>query len=154
MSMIIRNFVWFLMMGIFPASVPGCFWDEGVCSFGFWEETLFSFLEKRRHHGPWSSNCVSLLSRLQTDLISKLHKQSLQWWFRRIRLQSCVGSVCVGDTTLMCHGRDVHDWVRQPSRRVSFYTSLDGGGLRPSGPSSGNNGSVQVYIRVIRTLYT
>ena len=35
MSMINRNFARFLMMGIFPASVPGCFGDEGVCSFGF-----------------------------------------------------------------------------------------------------------------------
>jgi hypothetical protein len=74
MIMINRDFTRCLMMGIFPVFVPGCIGDEGVCSFGFWEETLFSFLEKRRHHGPWSSNCVSLLSRLQTDLISKLHK--------------------------------------------------------------------------------
>ncbi len=29
------------------------------------------------------------------------------------RLQACVGSVCGGGTVLMCHGRDVHDWVRQ-----------------------------------------
>ena len=35
LSMINRNFARFLMMGIFPASVPGCFGDEGVCSFGF-----------------------------------------------------------------------------------------------------------------------
>ena len=27
-----------------PASVPGCFGDEGVCSVGFWEESLFLFL--------------------------------------------------------------------------------------------------------------
>ena len=42
-----------------------------------------------------------------------LYKQSLQWWFRCIGLQTCVGSVCVGGTTLMCNGRDVHGWVRQ-----------------------------------------
>ncbi len=30
-------------------------------------------------------------------------------------------------------------------RRVSFYTSFVGGGLRLSGSSSGSNGSVRVY---------
>ena len=30
-----------------------------------------------------------------------------------MRLQACVGSVCVGGTALMYHGRDVHDWVRE-----------------------------------------
>ena len=35
MSMLSRNFARVLMMGIFPVSVPGCFGDEGVCSFGF-----------------------------------------------------------------------------------------------------------------------
>jgi hypothetical protein len=43
----------------------------------------------------------------------------------------------------MCRGRDVHGWVRQ-FERVSFYASLVGGGLRPSGPSSGSTGSVRV----------
>ena len=42
-----------------------------------------------------------------------LHKQSLQWWFRCMRLEVCVGLVCVGGTALMCRGRDVHGWVRQ-----------------------------------------
>ncbi len=116
MSMINRNFAWFLMMGIFPASVPGCFGDEGVCSFGLWEETLFSFL------GRWGREVVSVhavrivfhsMSRLQTDLISILYKQSLKWWFRCMRLQACVGSVCVGGTTLMYRGRDVYGWVRK-----------------------------------------
>ena len=53
-----------LMTGIFPASVPGCFGDERVCSFGFKTERrhcfLFGWVGKRRHHVPWSSNCVSL----------------------------------------------------------------------------------------------
>ena len=47
-----------------------------------------------------------------------------------MRLQACVGSVCVGDTALMCRGRDVHGWVRQldvsPSTRrwsVEVYVS-------------------------------
>ena len=44
MSMINRNFARLLMMGIFPASVPGCFGDEGVCSFGFKVERRHSFL--------------------------------------------------------------------------------------------------------------
>ncbi len=35
------------------------------------------------------------------------------------------------------------------TRRVSFYASLVGGGLRLSGSSSGTNGSVRVYRRVI-----
>ena len=30
-----------------------------------------------------------------------------------MRLQTCVGSVCVGGTALMCRGRDVHGWVRK-----------------------------------------
>ena len=30
-----------------------------------------------------------------------------------MRLQVCVGSVCVGGTALMWSGRDVHGWVRQ-----------------------------------------
>jgi hypothetical protein len=83
-----------------------------------------------------------------------LHKQSLWWWFHCIRLQVCVGSVCVGDTSLMCRGRDVHDWVRQldssPSTRhwsVEVYVSHGPG-------SSGRNGSVRVYRSVIRTLFS
>ena len=35
MRILSRNFVRLLMMGIFPVSVPGCFGDEGVSSFGF-----------------------------------------------------------------------------------------------------------------------
>ena len=49
-----------------------------------------------------------------------------------MRLQACVGSVCVGVTVLMCRGRDVHGWVRQldvsPSTRhwsVEVYVSHD-----------------------------
>ena len=30
-----------------------------------------------------------------------------------MRLEKCVGSVCVGGTALMCRGRDVYGWVRQ-----------------------------------------
>ena len=51
MSMLTRNFARLLMMGIFPASVSGYFGDEGVCSFGFWEVTLFSFLGRWGREG-------------------------------------------------------------------------------------------------------
>ena len=89
MNMISRNFTRILMMGIFPVSVPGCFGDEGVCSFGFWEEILFSFL------GRWGREGTSVhgvrivfhsMSRFQTVLISIFYTQSLQWWFHCMRL--------------------------------------------------------------------
>ncbi len=73
-----------------------------------------------------------------------LYKQSLQWWFRCIRLQVCVGLVCVGDAALMCLGRECAR-LGLVNRRVSFYLSLVGGGLRLSGPSLGRNGCVRVY---------
>ncbi len=52
-----------------------------------------------------------------------------------MRLQSCVGSVCVGATSLMCHGRECAR-LGSATRLIFFYTSLVGGGLHPSGPSS------------------
>ena len=51
-----------------------------------------------------------------------------------MRLQTCVGS---GDTSLMYHGRECAR-LGSTTRQVSFYVSLVGGGLRLSGPSSGN----------------
>jgi hypothetical protein len=49
-----------------------------------------------------------------------------------MRLQACVGSVCVGGTALMCRGQDVYGWVRQldasPFTRhwsVEVYVSQD-----------------------------
>ena len=30
-----------------------------------------------------------------------------------MRLETCIGSVCVGVTSLIFHGRDVHGWDRQ-----------------------------------------
>ena len=68
-----------------------------------------------------------------------------------MRLQVCVGSVCVGGTALMCHGRECAR-LGSATRRVSFYSSLVGGGLRLSGTSSGSNGSVRVYRGVIQTI--
>jgi hypothetical protein len=68
-----------------------------------------------------------------------------------IRLQSCVGSVCGWGTAL--NARTGCARLGSATRRVSFYTSLVGGGLRLllhlSGSSSGRNGSVRVYRRVI-----
>ncbi len=82
-----------------------------------------------------------------------LYKQPLQWGFHCMRLQTCVGSVCVGDTTLMCRGRECARWG-SATRHFSFYASLVGGGLRPSGTSSGSTGSVRICRSVIRTIYT
>ena len=48
-----------------------------------------------------------------------------------MRFQSCVGSVCVGDTSLMCRGRE-YARLGSTTRCVSFYASLVGGGLRLS----------------------
>ena len=67
-------------------------------------------------------------------------------WFHFTRLQACVGSLCVGNTTLMCRGRECAR-LGSATRCIFFYESLVGGGLRPSGPSSGSSGSVRVYIR-------
>ncbi len=64
-----------------------------------------------------------------------------------IRLQKCVGSVCVGVTTLM--PRTGCPRLGSATRHVSFYVSLVGGGLRLSGPSSGSNGSVRVHRSVM-----
>jgi hypothetical protein len=80
-----------------------------------------------------------------------LYKKSLQWWFRW--LQTCVGRVCVRDKTLMCHGREC-TYLGSGTRRVSFYTSQVGGGLRPSGSFSGRIGSLRIYRSVLRTIYT
>ena len=57
------------------------------------------------------------MSVLQTDLISILYKQSLQWWFRCRRLKECVGSVCVGGTT----DGNVHGWVRSERYVPNIY---------------------------------
>jgi hypothetical protein len=60
------------------------------------------------------------------------------------RLQACVGSVCVGGTALMYRGRECAR-LGSATQRI-FYASLVGGGLRPSGPSSGSSDSVRVYM--------
>ncbi len=93
-------------------------WGRGGLQFRVQdgEEKLFAFWVGGEEKAPRPMEfelCFHSMSALQTDLISILYKQSLQWWFHCMLLQTCVGSVCVGATALMCHGRDVHDWVRQ-----------------------------------------
>ena len=70
-------------------------------------------------------------------------------------LQTCVGPVCVRGTVLMYRGRECARFtVGSGTRHVSFHTSLDGGGLRVTGPYSGNTGSVRIYRITMRTIYT
>ena len=59
-----------------------------------------------------------------------LYKQSLQWWFHCMMwaLKTCIGSVCVGDTVLMCHGRECAR-LGSATRLIFFYESLVCGGL-------------------------
>ncbi len=145
-------------------SVPGCFGDEGVCSVGFWEETLVLFLgrwyreweEKTPRPMEFGLGSLHVTARLRTA-------QSLCIYVLYYVLYY-IGSLCSGGfadaTTGMCwfgvwwgHVSDVPQTgcarLGSTARRVSFYTSLVGGGLRLSGPSSGSNGSVRVYRRVI-----
>jgi hypothetical protein len=106
------------MTGDLSRVCSGVLWGRG--GLQFWvqggEETLFSFWVGGEEKAPRPTEfelCFYSMSALQTALISILYKQSLQWWFLRMRLQACVGSVCVGGTALMCRGRNVHGWVRQ-----------------------------------------
>ena len=140
-------------MGVFSSVCSGVLWGRGGLQFRVQdgEETLFSFWvggEEKTSRTMEFELCFHSMSVLQTALISILYKQSLQWWFRCMRLQTCVGSVCVGGTALMYRGRECSR-MGSATRRVSFYESLVGGGLSLSWPSSGNNGSVRVYRRVI-----
>jgi hypothetical protein len=110
-----------------------------------------------RHMGFELCSLQESMSRLQTAQILCIHvlyytfsyEQSLQWWFRCMRLQTCFGPVCVWDTTLMTLMYLGWECVRLDSttRRVSFYASLSGGGLRPSGSSSGSTVGTRIYIR-------
>ena len=71
MSMLNRNFAWLLMMGIFPSSVPGCLRVQDG------EETLFSFWVGGEEKAPRPMEfelCLTLMSALQTALISILYK--------------------------------------------------------------------------------
>jgi hypothetical protein len=76
--------------GLLPSLFRGALGIEGVCSVGFWEGTLVLFLG--RLYREWEENLEKTVSVVVVSLI---------------RLHTCVGSVCGGDTSLMCHGRDV-----------------------------------------------
>jgi hypothetical protein len=91
---------------------------------------------KRRDRGPSSSNCVSLLCRpfkhrnfyiiyAVSTVVVSLYATVDMCWF----------GMCWGHVTDVPRTGCVR--LGSATRRVSFYTSLDGGGLRPSGPSSG-----------------
>ncbi len=124
-----------LMMGVFSSVCSGVFWGRGG-------------LQCRILGGVITLSNRPKFMYLLCIICFISYTQSLQWWFRCMRLQTCVGSVCVGDTTLMCHGRECAR-LGSTTRRVSFYASMVGGGLRLSRPSSGSNSRVRVYRRVI-----
>jgi hypothetical protein len=71
-----------------------------------------------------------------------------------MRLQTCHGwlGVCWRHDTDVSRTGCVR--LGSGTRRVSFYESLVGGGLRLSGSSSGSNGSVRVYRSDMRTLWS
>jgi hypothetical protein len=57
--------------------------------------------------------------------------------------------VTVGCSVVAGWGQKERTGPKDDRQFTSFYVSLVGGGLRLSGPSSGSNGSVRVYRRVI-----
>ena len=153
-TVISRVFWWW---GSFPRLFRGALETRGSVFRVLGEETLFSFLGRWGREGA-ATHVVRIvfhsMSLIQTVLISC--KQSLQWWFHCMRLQTCVGSVFVGVTTLLWCTTDgmCTSGIGNSTRLLQVYVSMDGGGLRPSGPSSGRSGSVRVYIRVMRNLCT
>ena len=71
---------------------------------------------RRSVEGGDEGVCSVVTGMGREDVTAHVYKNSLQWWFHCIRLETCVGSVCVGGTTLMCHrltDGNVHDRVRQ-----------------------------------------
>jgi hypothetical protein len=152
------------MMGVFSLVCSGVLWGirESAVSdsgrrhcFFFWVGGIGN--GKRRRRGPWSSSYVHCMSRPQTDqnfmylcsvLCLILYKQSLVvslMDYRHVLVRCVVGARHCCATDGMCT-------TGSATRRVSFYASLVGGGLRLSGPSSGSNGSVRVYRSCMRTL--
>ena len=151
------------MMGVFSSVCSGVLWGRGGLQCRILGGVIVSFLGRwyrgweEKAPRPMKFELCSLhdapsnspkFMYLLCIICFILYKQSLQWWFRCMRLQTCVGSVCVGGTALMYLGRECARFGLA-TRRVSFYASLVGGGLRLSRPSSGSNGSVRVYRRVI-----
>ncbi len=118
-SMFNSTFTWILMMGVFSRVCSGVLW-------GMRESTV-----SVSGRGQFMYLCLVLC------LV--IYKQSLTaymcwfgvWWGHRTDVPR-TGCARMGSET----------------RRVSFYVSMVGGGLRLSGPSSGTNGSVRVYRRV------
>jgi hypothetical protein len=145
--------------GLLPRLFQGALGNEGVCSVGFWEDTLVLFLG--RWYREWEEKAprsmefelCSLHVTSQTDQIYVFMSCIMSYIIKAV-------SVVADATTYMCwfcvwggHGTGVSQTgckrLGSATRRVSFYVSLVGGGLRLSGPSSGNNGGVRVYRRVI-----
>ena len=135
-------------------SFRGVLGNEGVCSVGFWEGTLVLFL------GRWYREWEEKAPRPMQFGLGSLNVASSN----SPKFIYYIGSLFSGGfayaTAGMCwfgvwwgHGSDVPRTgcarLSSAARRVSFYTSLVGGGLRLSGPSSGSNGSVRVYRRVL-----
>ena len=94
---------------------------------------------------PMEFELCSLLSRLKQPKFYVFmfciicfisYKQSLQWWFRCMRLQACFGSVCVGGTTLMCRGRECAR-LGSATRRIFFYALWSVEVYVPQGPHQG-----------------
>ena len=130
-------------LGMRESEVSGSGWRQWIFFGGRWYRD-----GKRRHHGPWSSNCVSLnvgpsnrpnfyTIKAVSAVVVSLYSTRDMCWF----------GICSG------HGTDVSRTgcarLGSVTRRVSFYTSLVGGGLRLSRSSSGSNGSVRVYRSVM-----
>jgi hypothetical protein len=148
--------------GLLPRLFRGALGNEGVCSVGFWEGTLVLFL------GRWYRELQEKASRSMEFELCSLHvapsNDPMLCIYVLYYVLYYISSLCSGGfidaTACMCcfgvwwgHGTDVPRTgcarLGLTTRRVSFYASVVGGGLRLSGPSSGSNGSVQVYRRVI-----
>jgi hypothetical protein len=148
--------------GLLPRLFRGALGNEGVYSVGFWEGTLVLFL------GRWYREWEEKVTRPMEFELCSLHVAPSNGpnlcIYVLYYVLYYISSLCSGgfaDTTAsMCwfcvwwgHGTDVSRTgcarLGSATRRVSFYTSLVGGGLRLSGSSSGSNGSVRVYGRVI-----
>jgi hypothetical protein len=143
-NMINRTFARLLTMGVFSRDCSGVFWGmrESVVSDSGRGHWLCS-LHVAPSNGP--NLCIyvfyyvlyyinSLCSGGFTDATASMYWFGV-WWVHDTDV-SRTGCTRLGSTT----------------RRVSFYVSLCSlvdGGLRLSGPSSGRNGSVRVYRRVI-----
>ena len=70
-----------------------------------------------------------------------------------MRLQACVGSVCVGVTALMCRGRECAR-LGSATRLVSFYVSLVGSSIVMSNLGVGQGGPyLSAFLEGPRSIY-